>query len=103
VLGPTGSINLTDPRIVGLANTFYSPTVSWIIAAAAIALYAASRISAHLRRARAGLRTDHIALVLLRAGVVAAVTLAATAIFTSDHGMPLSVVVLVAFVRASTT
>ena len=33
VLGSTGSINLTDPKITGLANTFYSDTVGWIIAA----------------------------------------------------------------------
>ena len=34
VLGSTGSINLTDPKITGLANTFYSDTVGWIIAIA---------------------------------------------------------------------
>jgi D-xylose transport system permease protein len=63
VLGSTGTVNLTDPTIVGLANTFYSTTVSWIIAAVAIALYAVARISGHLRRARAGLPGEHIALV----------------------------------------
>src|SRR6476661_8894934 len=30
VLGSTGSINLTDPKITGLANTFYSDAVGWI-------------------------------------------------------------------------
>lgn len=29
VLGPTVTVNLTDPTIVGIANTFYSPAVSW--------------------------------------------------------------------------
>ena len=33
VLGSTGSINITDPKITGLANTFYSDTVGWIFAA----------------------------------------------------------------------
>jgi D-xylose transport system permease protein len=37
VLGSTGSINLTDPKITGLANTFYSDTVGWIFAAAVLA------------------------------------------------------------------
>ena len=36
VLGSTGSINLTDPKITGLANTFYSDAVGWIIAAVVI-------------------------------------------------------------------
>jgi D-xylose transport system permease protein len=37
VLGTTGSINLTDPKITGLANTFYSGATGWIFAALAIA------------------------------------------------------------------
>ncbi len=32
VLGETGTINLTDPKIVGLTSTFYSDTVGWIFA-----------------------------------------------------------------------
>jgi D-xylose transport system permease protein len=98
VLGSTGTVNLTDPTIVGLANTFYSTTVSWIIAPVAIALYAVARISGHLRRARAGLPGEHIALVLVRVVLLAAVAIAATAIFTADRGMPLPVAILVAFV-----
>ncbi len=33
VLGTTGSLNITDPKITGLANIFYSDTVGWIFAA----------------------------------------------------------------------
>src|SRR5919106_1455780 len=32
VLGETGTVNLTDPKITGLTNTFYSDTVGWIFA-----------------------------------------------------------------------
>ena len=32
VLGETGTVNLTDPKIVGLTSTFYSDTVGWIFA-----------------------------------------------------------------------
>ena len=32
VLGSTGSINITDPKITGLANTFYSDAVGWVFA-----------------------------------------------------------------------
>ena len=33
VLGDTGTINITDSKITGLANTFYSDAVGWIMAA----------------------------------------------------------------------
>ena len=32
VLGKTGSLNVTDPKITGLANIFYGKTTGWIIA-----------------------------------------------------------------------
>ena len=40
VLGETGTVNITDPKITGLTNTFYSDTVGWIIAILAIAAFA---------------------------------------------------------------
>ena len=41
VLGETGTVNLTDPKITGLTSTFYSDTVGWIFALLAIAAFAA--------------------------------------------------------------
>ena len=32
VLGKTGTVNITDDKITGLAGTFYSDTVGWIVA-----------------------------------------------------------------------
>src|SRR6478609_10688097 len=55
VLGSTGSINLTDPVITGLANTFYSDTVGWVIAIVAIGAYGALLVVGHRRRIAAGL------------------------------------------------
>jgi D-xylose transport system permease protein len=98
VLGSTGTINLTNPTIVGLANTFYSTAVSWIIAGVAIAAYAGTSFVGHVRRVRAGLPGVGIARVAIRVALVAAVGIAATAVFTSDRGMPLPVVILVGFV-----
>src|SRR5436190_22591757 len=40
VLGKTGSLNVTDPKITGLANIFYGKTTGWIIAFVCIAVYA---------------------------------------------------------------
>src|SRR5437763_7422750 len=36
VLGSTGTINITDSKITGLANTYYSDTVGWIFAAVVV-------------------------------------------------------------------
>ena len=51
VLGDTGTVNLNDDTIVGLANTFYSDTFGWILAIVVIAAYGASGILERMRRA----------------------------------------------------
>ncbi len=98
VLGSTGSINLTDPKITGLANTFYSETVGWIIAAAIIAAYGAVLLVGHRRRLAAGLEAENIGAIVFRLVVVAVVTIVAVAILNSDRGVPLAVLILLAFV-----
>ncbi|MEA2356055.1 MAG: D-xylose transport system permease protein, partial [Solirubrobacteraceae bacterium] len=50
VLGSTGTVNITDPKITGLANTFYSSTVSWIIGIVVIAVYAGGTLLAWRHR-----------------------------------------------------
>jgi D-xylose transport system permease protein len=98
VLGQTGSINLTDPVITGLANTFYSETVGWVFAAIVIGLYGAVLLLGHRRRVAAGLDSENLAVIGLRFGLVALVTIVATAVLNSDRGVPLAVMILLAFV-----
>ena len=98
VLGSTGSINITDPKITGLANTFYSDTVGWVIAIAAIAAYGAVLVVGHRRRIAAGLEGASPALQGFRFALVAAVVVAAVLVFNSDRGVPLAVLILLAFV-----
>src|SRR5437764_567568 len=50
VLGSTGTVNLTDPTIVGVANTFYGKTFAWVMTAIVIAVYAASGVLERVRR-----------------------------------------------------
>jgi len=52
VLGETGTINITDPKIVGLTSTFYSDTVGWIFALLAIGAFAAITLRGRQRRLR---------------------------------------------------
>jgi D-xylose transport system permease protein len=98
VLGSTGSINLTDPKITGLANTFYSDTVGWIFAAIVVGGYGAVLLLGHRRRSAAGLDSQSPTALVLRFVLVAVVTIVATTILNSDRGVPLAVLILLAFV-----
>jgi D-xylose transport system permease protein len=98
VLGSTGSINLTDPKITGLANIFYSDTVGWIFAALAIAAYAAVLFVGQRRRHATGLGMASQAALLVRLGLIAAIAIVSVAVLNSDRGVPLAVLILLAFV-----
>jgi D-xylose transport system permease protein len=98
VLGSTGSINLTDPKITGLANTFYSDAVGWIFAAIVIASYGAVLVFGHRRRVAAGLDSESLTGLGFRFGLVAVVTIVVTMVLNSDRGVPLALLILVAFV-----
>jgi len=98
VLGSTGSINLTDPKITGLANTFYDGATAWILAALVIAAFGALLLLGHRRRVAAGLEAESPTGMLVRFALVAAVTIAAVAVLNSDRGIPLALLILLAFV-----
>ncbi len=98
VLGDTGTVNLSDDTIVGLANTFYSEGVGWAIGIAVIATYAGVALWGYRHRVRAGLADQQLAPVLVRVAVVAIAVIAAVAILNSDRGVPLAVLILIGFV-----
>jgi D-xylose transport system permease protein len=98
VLGDTGTVNITNGKIVGLANTFYSTTTSWIIGVVVIVLYAGVNLWGYRRRVAAGLADQAFGPILFRIVVVAAAVLAAIAIFNQDRGLPLAALILGGFV-----
>jgi D-xylose transport system permease protein len=98
VLGRTGTVNLNDPKIVGLTGTFYSDTVGWILAALAIAAVAAFSIASRRRRIRAELPAPALATVVLRIVVVSAAAIGAVAVLNADRGVPLAILILIGFV-----
>jgi D-xylose transport system permease protein len=98
VLGATGTINITDPKIVGLTYIFYSKTVGWIMAAVVIAGYGVVSGIGFRKRVAAGLADRSPVPVIFRFALVAAVTIVAVAIFNGYHGVPLAVLIFVAFV-----
>ena len=98
VLGDTGTINITNPKITGLANTFYSDTVGWIMAAIAIGAYTASTLWAWRGRVRAGLADRQLTGPVIRIVIVAVAVIATVAVLNSDRGVPLALLILVGFV-----
>jgi D-xylose transport system permease protein len=98
VLGDTGTINITNGKITGLANTFYSDTVGWIMALVAIGAYAAGTLWAWRTRVAAGLADSQLTGPIIRIALVAGGVIAAVAILNSDRGVPLAVLILVGFV-----
>ncbi len=98
VLGSTGSINITDPKITGLANTFYDGASAWILAAVVIAAFGAALFLGHRRRLAAGLEAEGQTGLLIRFALVAGVTIVAVAVLNSDRGIPLALLILLAFV-----
>ena len=98
VLGTTGTVNLTDPTITGLAGTFYGDAVGWIFAAVGIAAFAGNGLWRRHRRMRTGLSAPPLAALVLRIAVVSAVVIATVAILNADRGVPLAGLILVGFV-----
>jgi D-xylose transport system permease protein len=98
VLGDTGTINITDSKITGLANTFYSGTTAWVMAAVTIGAYTGVTLWSWRQRVKAGLADRDLIGPVIRIVIVAAAVIAAVAILNSDRGIPLAVLILVGFV-----
>jgi D-xylose transport system permease protein len=98
VLGETGTVNITNGKLTGLANTFYSDAFGWFVAIVVIGLYAGFTLWAWRRRIAAGLADQQLPPLIVRIVVVAAAVIAAIAILNSDRGLPLAVLILLAFV-----
>jgi D-xylose transport system permease protein len=98
VLGETGTVNITDPKITGLTGTFYSDTVGWIIAAVCIGAFALVSLGARRARVKAGLPAGAIVGLVVRIAIVAGAIIATVAVLNSDRGVPLAALILVGFV-----
>lgn len=108
VLGSTGTINLTDPLIVGIANARLPVALGWIAGLLFVVVYAAALFVERRQRARVGLESRPAAALITRVAVVAAVILVAVALMSVNRnpdprgvpvqGVPAAVLVFVGFV-----
>jgi D-xylose transport system permease protein len=98
VLGRTGTINLNDPFIVGLAGTYLKGAKAYVAAALFIAYIAGGPILTHVRRKAAGLTVQPMLFVLVRAAIITIVVILAVAKLDEDRGIGTGLVYLVALV-----
>jgi D-xylose transport system permease protein len=98
VLGDTGTVNLTDPTIIGLTGTFYSDAVGWIIAIVGVGLFAGTRLWARRSRIGAGLEAPPLGADVLRICIVAVAVIATVAVLNANRGVPLACLILLGFV-----
>jgi D-xylose transport system permease protein len=93
----TGTIRISDERIVGLANNFLSDAGGYILAALVVGGYAASQgLTARSRRA-GGLEAKPTLIIALQVVGLAVVTLAAVYYANLDRGVPTATVILGVF------
>lgn len=95
VLGDTGTVNITDPVIVGLAGTFYRGTTAWILGAIVVGLFALACLNARRRRLKAGVPAASPALVAARVIGVAIIVFGVIYVLDQDRGVPLAILILV--------
>ncbi len=107
VLGSTGTINLNDPLIVGLANLLVPIGIGWAITVIALGAYWFGALNEYRRLRRMGIRTYSLSSVITRSILVSLVVVVIVAIMSVDRnpgraviirGIPLAVLIFVGFV-----
>lgn len=101
VLGSTGTLNLRDEFITGIAGTFFKEALIGLsVGTLLVASYAVVLFLDRNRRLNARLTAPSTRSVLARVLIMAAIVLAALLVFYADRGLPLAAVIFVGVVIA---
>src|SRR4051812_15863303 len=95
VLGDTGTVNLTNSKVLGLTSTFYGKAFGFALCVVVIGAYAASGVGERIKRTRAGLAPPAMTGFVIRLAAVAIGTIATVLVLESDRGIPLAGLILV--------
>ncbi len=108
VLGSTGTVNLNDPLILGLANTRLPVLAGWALGLVFVASYAFSSLWERRQRLKAGMEARSLAVSIFQLVVVGAAILLAVYVLninrnpvaqgTPIKGVPSAVLFLLGFV-----
>jgi D-xylose transport system permease protein len=102
LIGGRGTVTISDPVIVGFANTFLSAPVAYGLMALFVALFAATQLRRRAAREVAQLPLDPIAVPALRVLGVALLAFGAVFYASLGRGFPLIGMVLLAVVALFT-
>src|SRR3954449_10540126 len=94
VLGDTGTVNITDDKILGLTGTFYGDVFAWVLAALIVGAYAASGIGERVKRSRAGLAPPSLPAFIIRTVAGAVGPIPTILVLPADRGLPLAGLIL---------
>ncbi len=93
----TGTIRISEPTIVKIANAFLSEVQGYVLGVLVIAGFAVSRFLTARSRRAGGLESRPTSLIVLQVVVLAIVTLGAVYYANLDRGVPMATVILGAF------
>ena len=108
VLGNTGTINLRDPLIAGIANTLIPPWIGWLIGVVAVLIIIYSTFRTRSNREQAGLNLQPLSIVIGRLILISVAILFSIGLMNIDRnqqpqgqpiqGVPTSVFIFISFV-----
>ncbi|HKI92935.1 MAG TPA: hypothetical protein VJ986_11605 [Gaiellaceae bacterium] len=98
VLGSTGTVNVFEPHISEIAQSYLPHLWGWALGVGAAGLYAVSLWIGQIRRRRAGLATAPVVVVAGRTVLVVALSLASVEILSRFNGVPTAGVILLGLV-----
>jgi len=98
VLGSTGTVNVFEPHIGAIAQSYLPDYWGWTVGLGAAAGYAALVLGHHVRRRSAGLATPPLMVPLLRVALVVAIAVASVYVLNSFEGVPTAGVILLGLV-----
>ena len=108
VLGNTGTINLRDPLIAGIANTLIPPWIGWLIGIVAVLVIIYSTFRTRRNREQVGLNLQPLSIVIGRLILISVAILFSIGLMNIDRnqlpqgqpiqGVPTSVFIFISFV-----
>lgn len=98
VLGNTGTVNLRNNFIIGIANTFFPPTVGWLVGVLFVVVIVASMIAERRQRKDADLTYSSMRVLIARALLIAIGVMAAIAVLNADRGLPSAVIIFIGLI-----
>jgi len=107
VLGSTGTVNLSDPLIVGISNSRLPVLAGWIISIFFIAGFTFFQVREQTRRVRIGVPNQTRAILIGRAALISIAILVVVGVMSVDRnpshtvpivGVPSAVIFLIGFI-----